>query len=265
MIIDRFYKEGLADLKNTTNINLRIDNIIIGQSIYTMKGINRNFDDMNFCLLLLEDAYGFSYFQEKPDLKLVQQCVNKNISEIMSFPKIPTYFKVALVDAMCCLANKNNAVTYRYFIGNLRSKANQRANELIKDIPPKSKVLLIGAVTEIIEAAHNRDLCLSVTDLEYKKVNLKIDGTIIGDGINKTLEKLKHSDYAIVTGMTFSNNTADDIIKVCRENKTKLIFFMETGANFGNKLINYGAEKVLSEYFPFYDFCGNTKFVVFKK
>lgn len=265
MIIDKIYKKGLTDLQNMTNVNLRVDNIIIGQSIYTMKGVDGNFDDMYFCLLLLENAYGFSYFQGKPNIKLIRQFVDKDITNIMDCTKTPLYFKVAALDALYCLINKKSMTQHKFLKGNLRSKAKQRAKQLVKDIPPKSKVLLVGAVTEIIEEANNQGLNLSVVDLENTKIDLIIDKTIVNDGRNKIINKIRQSDYVVVTGMAFSTDTADKIIRVCQENGIKSIFFMQTGANFGNKLIDFGVDKVLSEYFPFYDFHGDTKYSVFKK
>ncbi len=80
-----------------------------------------------------------------------------------------------------------------------------------------------------------------------------------------TRDKLKDTEYAIVSGMTFVTDTVDGIFKVALQNNVKLIFFMETGSNFGKKLISYGAYKVLSEYFPFYDFYGSTKYEIFRK
>ncbi|MCX6811872.1 MAG: DUF364 domain-containing protein [Candidatus Berkelbacteria bacterium] len=265
MILDKIYRKGLNDLRNMTNVNLRVDNIIIGQSIYTMKGVDRNFYDMYFCLLLLENAYGFSYFQGKPNLKLIKQFIDKDITKIMDCVEAPLYFKVAAVDALYCLVNKKSTIQYKFLKGDLRNKARQRAKQLVKDIPPKSRVLLVGAVTEIIEEAHSQGLNLSVVDLENTKIDLIIDEAVVNDGKNKIINKIRQSDYVVATGMTFSTDTADKIIRACKENGIKSIFFMQTGANFGNELINLGVDKVLSEYFPFYDFQGDTKYAVFAK
>ena len=69
----------------------------------------------------------------------------------------------------------------------------------------------------------------------------------------------------IATGMIFVSETADKIFEFARKYNKHLIVFMETGSNFGPQLLKYGADTVLSEFFPFYDFYGDTKYLVSKK
>lgn len=114
-------------IRNATQIlvnkeeNLRIDNIILGKTLYTMKNCDEVFTDMNFCLILLENAYGFAYFQDEIDYKLTKY-VNKNIADVLK-EDVPSYLKVALADALYCgLNNHTLRKPTLLFTGNLRKK-----------------------------------------------------------------------------------------------------------------------------------------------
>lgn len=121
MILDEILSNGLRKLKNKDS-SLRIDNIIVGKSIYSMKADNSVFTDMNLCLVLLENAYGFAYFQTKPMHKYFRTFIGKEIPSILNL-KLKPYFKVAITDAVYCLLNNDPVRKYKYFTGDLRSKA----------------------------------------------------------------------------------------------------------------------------------------------
>jgi hypothetical protein len=243
--------------------SLRIDNIIIGKTFYTMKGCDTVFADMNFCLVLLEDAYGFSYFQEEIDYK-IRKYVNKEIPDVI-IENIPMYLRVALTDALYCHINKRRLnSTSNLLRGNLRQKAATRAKILMSSVAPGSNVLLLGAVTEIIEESKQKDIHLEVFDLEPQKVGLEFGGTRVKlCSSQDLLEKIKKADYVIATAMIFVTDTADEIFALVSEYDTKLIMYMESGSNFGQQLLDFGADIVLSEYFPYYDFSGDTRYDIF--
>jgi len=261
----------LAELTNETKkyfqckkSDLRIDNIILGRTSYTMKDSNAIFTDMNFCLVLFENSYGFSYFQSKEDNNL-DSFVNKNALEILD-QDIPTYFRVALIDALFCEINKKRFQNTSIFTGGLRRKATQRAKVLFDQIPENTKVLLLGAVAEFLEEAKDKKLNLKVLDLENQKIGLSMHTASIENGKDIDIEKeIKNTDYVIATGMIFVSGTADRIFNLTKKYKKPLILFMETGSNFGPQLLDYGASIVLSEFFPYYDFYGDTKYILSSK
>ncbi len=263
-ILETLLSKGTHSLAQKTE-NLRIDNIILGKSLYTIKNCDSVFTDMNFCLVLLENAYGFSYFQEEIDYGL-SKFVNNEIPDILK-EDIPLYMRVALADAMYCLLNEEDIEHVPSFlVGNLREKARQRASKLMDQIPSGSSVLLIGAATEIIEEAAARDIDLSVLDLEPQKIGLQISSKTIEHGAGSDItERIKSAQYIIATGMIFVSNTADVVFSLAIENEVNLIMYMETGSNFGQQLLDFGASAVLAEYFPFYDFYGKTRYTLFQK
>ena len=265
MILDKVIGEGLSELSKLSGVSYRVDNIILGKSIYTMKDCDKVFKDMNMCLLLLEKGYGFSYFQSEIDFDLAEKYVNHDLREILN-ENVPLYLKVALADAIYSLLNnripKNK---YRYLKGDLRAKACSRARELVMSIPKKAKVVLLGAVTEIIDECMKRDIQLSVLDLEPSKVGLNLNNKRVENSESLFSEKIKTADYVIATGMIFVSDTADILFEKCKSNSSKLILYMETGSNYGHSLLKFGAHKVLSEFFPFYDFHGETRYLLHEK
>lgn len=87
-----------------------------------MKDCELVFKDMNMCLLLLEQGYGFAYFHDHLDFQSLQNYVNKDFRKVLRMPK-PIYLKVAIADAIySVLNNSNNGYKYKYFKGNLRTK-----------------------------------------------------------------------------------------------------------------------------------------------
>ena len=265
MIIDKIIEDGLIELSKRKDASYRIDNIILGASVYTMKNCKRVFNDMNMCLILLEEGYGFAYFQDDLDFQSLQNYVNRDFREVLRM-SIPLYLKVAIADAIYSVANNlSNKYKYKYFKGHLRTKAQLRAVELVNGIPTGSRILLLGAVTEIINECTKRGLEVSVLDLDQSKIGLILDKKQVEDSRKFFAEKIKRADYVIATGMIFVSQTADSIFEAAKQNGCKLILYMETGSNFGNELLRHGAYKVLSEFFPYYDFFGDTKYAIFEK
>lgn len=254
---------GAKNALHNRGNELRIDNIILGKTLYTMKKCDSVFTDMNFCLVLFENAYGFSYFQGEIDYSL-SKFVNSNALETIE--EMPVYMKVAVTDAFYCLINEEEFKDKSIFIGDIRQKAKSRAQMLLKHIPSESRVLLLGAATEIIEEAEAKKCRLKVLDLEKQKIGIELYSTNISDGRKSDLQKeIEDTDYIVATGMIFVSETADQIFEFAKENKKNLALYMETGSNFGPQLLEYGADIVLSEFFPYYDFFGETKYLLSQK
>ena len=262
-LLNELANEAKRKLSNNVD-GLRIDNIILGKSLYTVKGSKKVFTDMNFCLVLFENAYGFSYFQSEIDYSF-EKYVNKNAINVLDEP-IPTYLEVAIVDALYSFVNNDLLKNKEILKGNIRQKATQRAIKLLEHIPNGSNVLIFGAATEIIEVAKSKNCKIRILDLEEQKIGMEISAINVNDGSQCDIEEeIKNTDYVVATGMIFVSETADMIIEITKRYDKHLTVYMETGSNFGPQLIKHGVNKVLSEFFPYYDFFGNTKYLVFTK
>lgn len=121
-------------------------------------------------------------------------------------------------------------------------------------------------MSEIIEEARKKNIDLEVFELEPQKIGLYfVDTRVELANCHDLTNKMREADYIITTAMIFVTDTADEIFRLANENDIKLIMYMESGSNFGEQLINFGADAVLAEYFPYYDFFGNTRYSIFKK
>lgn len=261
-ILGKIIEDGLTKIENIPLNNLVIDNIILGKSLYTMKSVDNIFSDMNMCLVLTEKGYGFSYFQENINFDSLKSFVNKDLKEAIG-SDVDQYFKVALADCLFSIIQTKSK--NKFFVGTLRQKATQRAKEIVKNIPIGSRVALLGAASEIVEELVAKKCRLKIIDFEDSKIGLSLYGYTIEDGRDMLNESLLDCEYIIATGMIFITNTANSIFQITNENKKKLIIYMQTGSNFGGNLVAYGAEKVVCEYFPFYDFNGPTRYSTYEK
>lgn len=155
--------------------------------------------------------------------------------------------------------------------GNSIEKATTRAelivNEAMKLVGDKKNPLVanVGVVGNIIKGLLDRGVRVVGSDFDKEIVGKKLFGQTEVFYGNHTLDWVKESDLAIVTGMTLTTQTLDDIIKVAKENNTKIIIFAETGAHLGEFYLNAGVDVVVSEPFPFYIFQGKNIIRVFRK
>ncbi len=237
---------------------LRIDNVIVGTSFYTMKRSTTVFSDMRFCLVLMEQGYGFCYFQSSLEWQ-PEAFVNQQVVDVLN-QEIPLFFRTALVDAIYSTLRKHHPSNVQILSGALREKARERAQIVLSAVESGSKVLMLGAVTEFIEESLAKSCDVSVLELADNKVGMDLAGvkvqrtspSIFADAVLET-------DYVVATGMIFPCAWADEVFQTSERAGKKLILYMESGANFGAELLRYGAYAVFAEFFPFYDFSGETR------
>lgn len=236
----------------------RIDNIIVGTSFYTMKQSSTVFSDMRFCLILLEEGYGFTYFQSDITWQ-PEKYVDRSLADVLA-EDIPPFFRTALIDAVYSVRQGHGLKNTRFLTGSLREKARERAQIVLSTVEPGSKVLMLGAVTELIEEARHRSCTPTVMDLEDQKVGAIFSGVEVERATAATFAAaVMASDYVIATGMIFPCEWADEVFTQVKTKQKKLVLYMESGANFGQTLLRHGAHAVFAEFFPFYDFYGDTR------
>lgn len=131
------------------------------------------------------------------------------------------------------------------------------AKRLIGSLKGK-KVVNVGVVGDILYGFYKEGTMIVGTDYDPDLIGSKFMDTVpILDGKN-TLSAIKDSDLAIITGMTITTGTIDDIISIANSHNTKIIVFAETGANLASYYINKGVHSYLSEHFPFYIYNGHS-------
>ena len=131
----------------------------------------------------------------------------------------------------------------------------EEAKKLLGNLNNK-KIVNVGVVGDFIKAFTESGALVVGTDFDESIIGKPIfANTSIIHGSN-TLNEIADSDIAIVTGMTITTQTIDEIIDCCQKNCVKLIVFAETGANLAGYYVNRGVDVFLAEHFPFYIFNG---------
>lgn len=205
------------------------------------------------------------------DVKYLESLMGKNYLDL----KIEdTALEVAILDAIYSTLQREPDSVIELSgtsVDKAESRAKVVAEEAMKLIDygnlknKKPLVLNVGVVGNIIKEIIDKDIDVVGTDFDSEVVGKKLFGRaeiIYGD---RTLEMVKKSDLAIITGMTLTTNTLDDIIKTAREYNTKLLVFAETGSNLGDFYVENGVDCVIGEPFPFYIFQGKNTINIFRK
>jgi hypothetical protein len=129
----------------------------------------------------------------------------------------------------------------------------------------RPKILNVGVLGNLIKGLTDRGYSVAATDLEEEIIGTQVHGVEVEPGTH-TFHHIQDADVAVITGMTLATDAMDDIIRVCREEGTKIVMFAETGANFGEEYCcTLGVDAVVSEVFPFYIFQGLTRIEIYRK
>jgi hypothetical protein len=186
----------------------------------------------------------------------------KYINKDLRCSTLPVPVKTAYFDSLA--AQKKDSTTELIKLSGYPHEKMKARAELIIDSVNKigykreiKNIALIGAVESIAEALIDSNYRVSLTDMNPQLIGHKIASTIVKGG-NQTKYEVANSDCAIVTGMTIGNNTFSEILETAKSNNTSLIMYCETGANLSHFLIDSGVDCVLSEYYPYYIFCGDS-------
>ena len=109
-------------------------------------------------------------------------------------------------------------------------------------------------------------MLVTASDLDENIINKELCGVNIADGALHTDELVAEADLAIITGMTISNGSLPEIIKIAKENNTKIMIIAETGAGFGRAYCElFGVDIVVSEPYPFYIFNCYSEIKIYRK
>lgn len=205
------------------------------------------------------------------DVKYLESLMGKNYLDLKLED---TALEVAILDAIYSTLQREPDRVVE-ISGNSVDKAEIRAKivaeETIRLIDnnnlknEKPLLLNVGVVGNIIKEFVDKDMDVIGTDFDSEIVGKKLFGRAeIIHGSN-TLEMVKKCDIAIITGMTLTTNTLDDIINTAKEHNTKIVMFAETGSNLGDFYVENGVDCVIGEPFPFYIFQGKNTLNIFRK
>lgn len=205
------------------------------------------------------------------DVKYLESLMGKNYRDI----KIEdTALDIAILDSIYSTIQRKPDDTYE-INGTSIEKTDYRTKIVIDETEKlidrknlkgkKPLVCNVGVVGNFVRMLIERNIDVVGTDFDKSITGRRMfDAADVYYG-DRTLEFVKKSDVALITGMTLATNTMDDIIKVAKENNTKVIVFAETGSNLGCYMTQKGVDCVVGEPFPFYIFQGKNTINIFRK
>ncbi len=209
---------------------------------------------------------GCCYTEEKPvlDKNLIGQDARRIHSSYSSI-------EIATLDAVYSLFPKRPVKRF-ILDGDSSKKSEKRAKIIIDEVAVhlgstfslKGKnIVNIGVVGNIVRELKSRGAEVYATDRDSNLI-----GSIVSDvkveSYERNKERIESCDLALITGMTLSTETLEDLINQCKASGTKIVVFAETGANFAKEYCRFGVNSVISEPFPFYIFSGISKIEIYR-
>jgi len=155
--------------------------------------------------------------------------------------------------------------------GSPSEKAEKRAEIVVNEVLRLSdgrkdlKIVNVGVIGLFIKGLSDLGFDVIGTDFDESIIGLKMFGKVDIISGTHTLEQIVASDIAIVTGMTLTTDTIDEIIKVAKNAGTKVLIYAQTGANFADFYIADGIETFIGEEFPIYGIQGRSKYNIYRK
>ena len=135
----------------------------------------------------------------------------------------------------------------------------REAERLLGGSVKGKRIINAGVVGDILTTFSQAGADIVGTDFDPGIVGRKLfDRVDIHHG-NQSIEMIAESDLCVVTGMTITTGTIDNIIECCKANNVKMIVFAETGGNLGGFYVRHGVDAYIGEVFPFYIFSGMSK------
>ncbi len=203
------------------------------------------------------------------DLKLDEYYIGKDAREI-----IPEKYciSIAVLDSIFSSIPKQPQQVYE-LRGNSIEKAIERKSIIVKEAedllkaenPREASIVNVGAVGNIVKDLKEKNYSVFATDFDEAIIGKSLHGVTVEHG-SKTLEYVGDCDLAIITGMTISTDSLDEIVETAKKHNTKLLVFAETGANFAEEYCQtIGIDVAVSEQYPFYIFQGVSTIEVYRR
>ncbi len=239
------------------------------QKVYGFWNIDCKFNPngercFNYKIAVIKTKYqGVAYYSDELSDAESFSIIGSSISEIKT---MHNGVRLALLDSLAPRRVPDRVINLH---GDSISKSLERAKILSEY---SVKLLEISKSTHEIDFVNVGVVSLLMRNLVQKGYLVKgsdfdrsvIDDKNIFDGMH-TLELISKSKVAIVTGMTMTNGSIIDIMKVAKKSGTKVIMFNETGAGLNNYLFDLGVDLIIAEPFPFYIFDGDNTIEIHQK
>jgi hypothetical protein len=187
------------------------------------------------------------------------QWVYRRVSELGSAPR---FVVISALDAAMSGKSYEVNCTETKFFGTVPEKAEKRADVIARQAKIalddtrkncRQDFVLVGYVGALYRRLGEYSNSVAVTDNNYEFLNAHESTANIRPG-NETLQNIKNSKVALVTGMTLVNGTFFEIADACAKYDTRLVVFAQSGSNIFLRLFGEmpQIDVVIGETYPFY-------------
>lgn len=235
----------------------RVEFVVAFMERALLSGSQHVYDDPYLFCQLISGAQG-ACFMHVDDLKQgdLDGLVGNPVLDVID--KVPDYIAVALLDAYFSLLNiyENLEPTERVeFKGSGSDKSRQRAKTIaqLAGVKANDRVLLIGAIADLMDAVVSVGAELKVADLALAGSSM-IGIPIMYDAI----PLLDWANVVIMTGNTLKTNTLSNLLFLLRNSGARILVYAMSGANVAPHYLKHGVHTVTAEYFPFYWYANMT-------
>lgn len=207
----------------------------------------------HYLLLRVGKAFGGCCLEPKQlDEVDAESLAGKSLAELLEHPLLAV--RIAALDAYFAVAAPHRAAEsahkFELPLGTPLERAVARDQAIVSllNIQAGEKVGLIGVVNPIVdEIAKHGGICLPC-DFNMAKTASGIE--VVQD----MLPVLQQADRIIVTGMTLSNGSFDEILAAARERDIPLLVYAQTGSAIVPQFLGQGVTAICAEPFPYSQF-----------
>lgn len=207
----------------------------------------------HYLLLRVGTAFGGCCVEPKQlDEIDAESLAGKRLAELLEHPLLAV--RIAALDAffgMACPHRENdNGQKLNLPLGTPLERAVVRDQAIVSllNIQAGEMVGLIGVVNPIVdEIEKHGGICLPC--------DFNMDRTTSGTPVTQDMYPiLGQADRVIVTGMTLSNGSFDEILKIVRRRNIPLLVYAQTGSSIIPQFLGQGVTAICAEPFPYSQF-----------
>lgn len=127
------------------------------------------------------------------------------------------------------------------------------------------RVANVGIIGNLIHFLQREDVDITASDFDEDLIKMGILGVPVVSG-EFSPQVVAETDVALVCGETLASDTLDELMKVARDNNTKLVLFAVTGCHFAEEYCRtFGVDAVISEPQPQYLFQGPSTLEIYRR
>lgn len=149
-------------------------------------------------------------------------------------------------------------------------KAHWRAAIVAREV---SRLLPVGSRGPVALVGVSRLIAMALAERDIEVIPFDLNPLVVGSLLYDSVRVLHGTEFfqksesccaAVVTGMTMVNLSLESILKTCVRSKISALVYAQTAANMAPWYLYYGAQAVVAERMPFYNFEGYSEIEVYR-